>query len=96
MTEWTRNHTTAEIVELLGGKVPVGPVNNAENLFADPHVRAREMLVAVDQPNGMRPVVLPANPIKFTETPAGIYRRPPLLGEHNAEIIAELDERNAP
>lgn len=96
MTNWTRQHTTAQLVELLGGKVPVGPVNNAEDLFADPHLQARQMLVAVDQPNGLRPVVLPANPIKYTETPAGIYRRPPLLGEHNAEIIAELDERNIP
>src|SRR5262249_21329567 len=61
MMEWTRRHTTTELIELLGGKVPVGPVNGAEELFADPHLRARQMLVAVEQPNGMRPVVLPAS-----------------------------------
>ncbi len=92
MTEWTRQHTTAELVALLGGTVPVGPVNNAADLFADPHLRARQMLVAIDQPNGTRPVVLPNSPIKYTGTPTGVYRRPPKLGEHNDEILAELNE----
>ena len=32
-------------------------------------------------------------PIKFTATPAGIYRRPPLLGEHTEEVLAELRQR---
>jgi hypothetical protein len=54
------------------------------------HHAAREMLVAVEQPGDMRPVVLPNSPIKCTETPTGVYRRPPLLGEHNAEILEEL------
>ncbi|MEX1103863.1 MAG: CoA transferase, partial [Dehalococcoidia bacterium] len=96
LTEWTRQHTTGELVDLLGGKVPVGPVNNAADLFADPHLRARQMLVAVDQPNDTRPVVLPNSPIKYTETPTGVYRRPPKLGEHNDEILAELNERSTP
>jgi crotonobetainyl-CoA:carnitine CoA-transferase CaiB-like acyl-CoA transferase len=47
------------------------------------------MLVAVDQPVG-RPVVQVNTPMRFTETPAGIYRRPPILGEHTEEILAEL------
>jgi crotonobetainyl-CoA:carnitine CoA-transferase CaiB-like acyl-CoA transferase len=89
---WTRARTTREIVETLGGQVPVGPVNDAPALFADPHVRARQMLVAVEQPGSPRPVVLPNSSMKFTATPAGIYRRPPRLGEHGDEILAELDE----
>ena len=39
-----------------------------------------------------RPVLTPNTPIRFTETPGGIYRRAPLLGEHTDEILAELDE----
>ncbi len=89
--EWTTQHTTAEVVAELGGIVPVGPVNDARALFADEHLRARDMLVAVENPGGERPVVLPGSPIKFSESPAGVYRRPPLLGEHNAEILAELE-----
>jgi crotonobetainyl-CoA:carnitine CoA-transferase CaiB-like acyl-CoA transferase len=69
----------------------VGPVNDAAGLFAEPHLRTREMLVAVEHPGSERPVVLPGSPIKYTGTPSGIYRRPPKLGEHNAEVLAELD-----
>jgi crotonobetainyl-CoA:carnitine CoA-transferase CaiB-like acyl-CoA transferase len=35
-------------------------------------------------------VVLPGPPIKLTATPAGVYRRPPRLGEHTAEVLAEV------
>ena len=80
----------------LGGKVPCGPVNQPVDLFSDPPIKARDMLVAVDQPQG-RPVVQVNTPIRFTETPAGIYARPPKLGEHSDEIRAELtDGRLAP
>lgn len=96
MTEWAALYTTAEIVELLGGRVPVGPVNDAAGLFADPHLRARQMLVAVDHPGSDRPVVLPNSPIHYTGTPAGIYRRPPKLGEHNADVLAELESKEQP
>ncbi|MCP4962455.1 MAG: CoA transferase [Actinomycetia bacterium] len=91
VSDWTRSHTTADVVEILGGHVPVGPVNNGPTLVASEHVRAREMLVAVDHPGSERPVVLPNTPIKFTETPGGIYRRSPILGEHTDEILAEID-----
>ena len=41
ISEWTRTHTKAQIVEELGGRVPVGPVNKATDIFGDEHVRAR-------------------------------------------------------
>ena len=87
MEGWTRAHTTAEIVDTLAGQVPVGPVNDAPALFASEHVKAREMLVAVEHPGSERPAVLPNTPLRFTETPTGIYRRPPRLGEHNDELL---------
>jgi len=87
---WTSARTTAEVVTALGGRVPVGPVQTANAIFDDPHVAARGMLVEVAQPDGSRPVVLPAPPIKLTGTPAGVYRRPPRLGEHTAEVLAEV------
>ncbi|WP_343386693.1 CoA transferase [Candidatus Amarobacter glycogenicus] len=93
---WTRARATHEVIELLGGAVPVGPVNDAEALFTDPHLHARQMLVAVDHPGSDRPVVLPNSPIHFTATPSGIYRRPPKLGEHNAEVFAEIDRQENP
>lgn len=93
---WTAARTTAQVVAELSGSVPVGPVNNAEALFNDPHLKARNMLVAVDHPGSPRPVVLPNSPIHFSATPSGIYRRPPKLGEHNDEVFAELRSQENP
>jgi crotonobetainyl-CoA:carnitine CoA-transferase CaiB-like acyl-CoA transferase len=96
MTAWTRAHTKKQIVEQLGGKVPVGPVNTAADVFSDPHVWIRKMLAEVSLPGDNGTVKLAATPIKLTATPAGIYRRPPLLGEHTAEILEELRQRKEP
>jgi crotonobetainyl-CoA:carnitine CoA-transferase CaiB-like acyl-CoA transferase len=86
---WTRRHTTDEVVAALAGEVPVGPVNRAVEIFADPHVKARQMLVEVPLPGNNESVVLAGVPVKMTATPTGIYRRAPRLGEHTEEILAE-------
>ncbi|MBF6599500.1 MAG: CoA transferase [Dehalococcoidia bacterium] len=90
VSAWTRGRTKAQIVEELGGRVPVGPVNVAPDIFADRHVAARDMLVAVDHPERDEPVLMPNSPIKLTATPSGIYRPPPLLGQHTDEVLREL------
>ena len=90
---WTTGRTTAEVADALGGMVPIGPVNDAADLFSDPHVRSRGMLVGVEHPGVDRPMVFPDTPMRFSDSPAGIYRRPPRLGEHTDEIFAELDGR---
>jgi crotonobetainyl-CoA:carnitine CoA-transferase CaiB-like acyl-CoA transferase len=89
LIRWTTTKTTAEITELLGGDVPVGPVNDMAAIYDDPHVAARRMLVEVDQPDGSRPVTLAGQPIKMTKSYTGVRRRPPRLGEHTEEILAE-------
>lgn len=86
---WTGERTTSEIVDLLGGRVPVGPVNDMAAIAADPHVAARDMLVEVEQPDGSRPVTLAGQPIKMTRSHTGVRSRPPRLGEHTHEILAE-------
>ncbi|TKJ34236.1 CoA transferase [Blastococcus sp. CCUG 61487] len=89
LVAWTTSRTTAEIVEALGGAVPVGPVNDMAAIYADPHVAAREMLVEVEQPDGSRPVTLAGQPIKMTRSGTGIRTRPPRLGEHTEQVLAE-------
>ena len=61
------------------------------DIFADPHAKSRDMLVEVEHAGcDSRKAVYAGTPIKLTATPGGIYRRPPRLGEHTAEILAEF------
>ena len=90
---WTETRTRAEIVERLAPHLPCGPVNRASDIFADPHVAARGMITEFDLPGDNPKVAIVGNPIKFTETPVGFYRRPPLLGEHTEEILKQFGIR---
>lgn len=87
--DWTRARTTREVVDALAGNVPVGPVQNAQDIFHDPHAKVRNMLVEIEQPGGNAPLTLAGSAIKLTETPSGVYRRPPLVGEHTNEVLVE-------
>jgi len=55
----------------------------------DPHVRASDILTEIDFP-GIGAAPIAATPVKLHRTPGEIRRRPPLLGEHNAEILGEF------
>lgn len=83
---WVSQRTNGEVVERLGGRVPVGPVNTVADVFADPHVRARQMLVDVEHPGGGT-VAIAGSPIKLSKTPARVRGRAPLLGEHTQEVL---------
>ncbi|KCB29875.1 CoA-transferase family III protein [Bordetella hinzii CA90 BAL1384] len=70
--------------------VPCGPVNNLEDVFGDPHVKARG--ARVDLPCAWAQeghVSLLANPLKLSETPVDYRRPPPRLNEHEQEILAD-------
>ena len=91
ISAWTSAHTRAEVVAALGGKVPCGPVNKAEDIFNDPHVKARQMITRFQLPGDNPEVAIVGSPIKFTESKAGFYGSPPRLGEHSEEILKEFD-----
>ena len=86
---WSRGRSTEVVVAQLAGRIPCGPVNTAAHIARDPHVAAREMIVDVEHPAG-RTVGIVGSPIKLTGTPVGPFVRAPLLGEHTAEVLAEL------
>jgi crotonobetainyl-CoA:carnitine CoA-transferase CaiB-like acyl-CoA transferase len=90
---WTRQHTKQEVVDVLGGKVPCGPVNTAADIFADPHLKARDMIEEFDLPGDNPRVSIVGSPIKYTKSPTGLYRRPPMHGEHTDEVLAEFNIR---
>lgn len=73
--------------------VPTGPVLDVAEVFRDPQVLARNMLVELAHPD-VGTFKTTGLPIKLSRTPGAIDRRPPLLGEHTDEVLAEcgLDE----
>jgi len=87
---WSSALTKREIVAAIGGKVPCGPVNTAADIFADPHVRAREMITEFALPGDNPPVAIVGSPFKFSVSRSGFYRRPPKLGEHTREILEQF------
>ena len=90
ISAWTSTQTKAQMKTHLGGVVPFGPVQDVADIFADPHVRARAMLVDIAHPGLERPARIAGTPIKMTGTPGGVRGRAPLLGEHTGEILAEV------
>jgi crotonobetainyl-CoA:carnitine CoA-transferase CaiB-like acyl-CoA transferase len=85
--DWLAARSTAEVVAALGGRVPIGPVNDVATIAADPHVAARDMLVSLEQPGSDDPVVVAGQPLKFTRTPASVRQRAPTLGEQSVDAV---------
>jgi crotonobetainyl-CoA:carnitine CoA-transferase CaiB-like acyl-CoA transferase len=94
---WLASQPTAVVVAELGGRVPIGPVNSAADIFNDEHVRVREMLVEVEQPGSNNPVMIAGSPIKFSSTQSHVRGRGPKLGENDAaDILEEWSASNLP
>jgi crotonobetainyl-CoA:carnitine CoA-transferase CaiB-like acyl-CoA transferase len=82
--------TTAVWLERLeAAGVPAGPILTYDRVFADPHVRARDMVVEIDHPTAGRTRVLGV-PYKLSATPAAVRRPAPVLGQHTDEVLREL------
>jgi CoA:oxalate CoA-transferase len=84
--------TTAEWLAALEARgIPCGPLNDVAQVLADPQVRARNMVVTVDDPDAGR-LSLAGNPVKLSGVADPATRGPaPRLDEHRAALLAELD-----
>jgi crotonobetainyl-CoA:carnitine CoA-transferase CaiB-like acyl-CoA transferase len=69
--------------------IPCGPINTFDRVFNDPQVRHLGLVQEVEHPHyGKVKVVGP--PAAFSESAVGVQGPPPLLGEHNREILTRL------
>ncbi len=88
LAESFMTRTTANWVAALNrADIPCAPVQTIDQVFAAPQVLHRNMLVEVEHPTAGK-VKLAGIPVKFSVTPASVRLPPPLLGEHNDEVLS--------
>ena len=73
--------------------IPCGPINNLDQVFADPQVEHRGVRVELEHPTAGR-VPSVANPIRFSATAIDHDRAPPLLGEHTDAVLLRVLDLN--
>ena len=90
VTGWTVEHTHYEITEALqNAGVAAMPSFSNEEIFSDPHFKARELAVEVEHPAMGKQIVL-GPPWRFSETPARVVKASPMIGEDNYYVFGEL------
>ena len=92
LNDITRKHPSAWWLSGLEKvKIGCGPINDLAQVFDDPQVKFREMVVEMPHPaTGNAPAKLIASPIKMSETPVRYRHSPPMLGQHTEEVLDEM------
>ena len=93
IAEFTSTRTLAEVMAVMvAAEVPAGPIYSAAEMAADPHFRARDMLldieVAVD--GAAEEVLFPGVVPKLAQQPGRVRWLGPELGEHTADVLTGL------
>ncbi len=87
--KWTKTKNKFEVMDILNPlNVPCGPILSMKELAEEPSLRKTGTVVEVDHPERGKYLSI-GNPIKLSESPSDVQRSP-LLGEHTADILAEI------
>ncbi len=90
LDEWMAQRTTEEVMQrLLKYGVPVGPSQTAKELVACPQLKARKMILEIEDPVGGKKKVV-GSPVKLSAVSDLEPQRPPALGEHVEEVLGKL------
>ncbi len=90
ITEYLSRMTRDQAVETLNAAgVPCGPVNRADDIFEDPHVRARGMLFDIEDPSVGTYTFARTTPM-LSAAPDPRAEPAPELGQHTRQILTEL------
>jgi formyl-CoA transferase len=83
--------SSAEWEELFDREdIPNGPLHSLQDLLQDSYLNSTGFFEQYDHPTEGR-IRTTAVPVQFSATPASLRQPPPLLGEHNTEVLGELD-----
>ena len=87
LVERLQSKTVAEWTEVLkAAGIPCGAVRDLEQVFTDPQILERAMVVALDHPVAGAIKALGV-PIKLQDTPGAVRVPPPTLGQHTDQIL---------
>ena len=88
---WASGMTRLEACAAMSAAgIAAGPCLRDEEVVADAHVAARNMLVEMPRTDGIdQPVLVPGNPVKLTNVAEGPETRIPWLGEHTDAVLTE-------
>jgi len=90
LTETLKTRTTEEWLPLLEqAAVPSGPVLSLDQVYQHPQVQARHMDIEIEHPVAGRVHAI-GFPVKYSTTPAQIYRPAPVLGQHTFQVLKSL------
>jgi formyl-CoA transferase len=90
ISAWTERHSLDEVLAHLNeARIPAGKIYDVADIAADPHYRAREMIVDSTLADGT-PVQVPGVLPKLNATPGTIRTLAPALGQHTDEVLATL------
>ncbi len=83
-----QNEAELWLERLRAAEIPCGPINALDETLSDPHVLSRGMVFEMEHPVGALKML--GSPLHLSDTPVTYRRRPPLLGEHTQEVLAEI------
>jgi formyl-CoA transferase len=88
--EFTKQQTSRDLIDRLNGAgVPCGPINNIEEVFADPQVKHAGIATPV-QSNALGEIHVVGQPVHLSRTPSALVSAAPERGEHTHEILREI------
>ncbi|MBX2882205.1 MAG: CoA transferase [Granulosicoccus sp.] len=86
---FSTNTSASWLTSLQAAGVACSQINTVADALANPHTKACNMVVEVEHSTA-GPVKLLGVPYKMSDTPAGITRPPPALGEHTSEVLSSI------
>src|SRR5690606_35774819 len=87
--DWCNTRSTGEILDIFSkAGIPAAKVATPEDVVKNPQLLHRKQITTINHPKAGE-VAVSGVTMRLTDTPLTIRRPPPMLGEHNADVLAD-------